>query len=147
VNTDYVKLHGDGKKQILADILKGRIYACFYGRLSESHFNQGQTILDTMFALLNTLELSQIDYLLDLRFGLPFSKRVLELWVGKAEEVLTKYPKLNVVRISDEQSPLWLQISTIQGLLDQYEGRIIGVFKTREEADAYLDELRGHTIA
>ena len=142
---DYVKPYGDGKKQISADILKGRVYACFYGPLSESHFNQGQTILDTTFALLDSLKHPEIDYLLDLRFGLPFSERVLELWIGKAVEVLTKYPKVNVVRISDEHSPLWIQISTIQELLDQYEGRIIGVFKTREEADAYLDELRGHT--
>ena len=127
------------------NIQKCRVYARFNGSLSEPHFNQGQRVLDYAFALLNAMQVPHIDYLFDVRFGLPFSEKVLELWIYKAVEILDKYPKLNVVRISDDYSPLWEQLSTIQRLLDQYEGRIIGVFKTKEEADAYLDELRGHT--
>ena len=142
--SEYVEFYGDGKKQISADVKRGRVYARFHGALSESHFNQGQKVLDSTFAFLNSMKHAQIDYLLDLRFGLPFSERVLKLWVHKAVETLNKYTKLNVVRISDDHSPLWRQISTIQGLLDQYEGRVIGAFKTKEEADAYLDELRGY---
>ena len=144
--SDYAKLYANGKKQIAVNLPKSRVYARFHGNLSESHFNQGQGILDSAFALLNAMQVSHIDYLLDLRFGLPFSERILDLWVRKADEILTKHPNLNVVRISDDNSSLWQQLSSIQRLLDQYEGRIIGIFKTKEEADAYLDELRGYDL-
>jgi hypothetical protein len=143
--SEYAKLYVDGKKEISVNILKYRIYARFHGDLSESHFNQGQRILDSAFALLNAMQVPRIDYLFDLRFGLPFSEKVLELWIYKAVEMLDMYPKLNVIRISDDDSPLWQQISAIQGLLNQYEGRIMGVFKTKEEADVYLDGLRGYS--
>jgi hypothetical protein len=147
VATEYAKLYVDGKKEISINLQKCRVYARFHGDLPEPHFNHGQRILDSAFSLLNAMHVSHIDYLLDLRFGLPFSDTVFELWKNKAFELLTKYPRLNPVRISDEDSPLWLQISTIQELLNQYEGRVIGVFKTKEEADAYLDKLRGYTSA
>jgi hypothetical protein len=142
--SEYVDFYSDGKKQISANVRKSRVYARFHGALPEPHFIQGQKVLDSTFAFLNGMKHPHIDYLLDVRFGLPFSERVLELWVHKAVETLTMYPKLNVVRISDDHSSLWQQLSSIQRLLDQYEGRIIGVFKTKEEADAYLDELRGY---
>jgi hypothetical protein len=143
--SDYVKFYGNGKKEISVNIQKARVYARFHGELPEPHFSQGQKVLDSAFAFFNTMNVPQIDYLLDVRFGLPFSEKVLKLWAHKAVETLNKYPKLNIVRISHDDSPLWGQISAIQGLLNQYEGRIIGVFKTKEEADVYLDELRGYT--
>jgi hypothetical protein len=143
--TEYVKLYADGKKEISLNIQKGRIYARFNGSLSESHFNQGQRVLNSAFALLAAMEFSHIDYVLDLRFGLPFSEAVLKLWKEKGFQTHEKYPQLRVAAISEEQSPLWVQISEQQELLDRFEGRTIAVFKTREEADTSLDRLRGYT--
>jgi hypothetical protein len=143
--SEYVKFYGNGKKEISVNIQKGRVYARFHGDLPEPHFHQGQKVLESVFVFFNTMNFPQIDYLLDLRFGFPFSEKVLELWVHNAVETLNKYPKLNVVRISDDDSPLWQQISKLQGILGQYEGRIMGVFKTKEEADVYLDGLRGYS--
>ena len=91
--SEYVDLYGDGKKQISANIKKGRVYARFHGELSEPHFSQGHKVLDSTFAFLNGMKLPQTDHLVDLRFGLPFSEKVREFWVHQAVEILNKFPK------------------------------------------------------
>jgi len=47
--------------------------------------------------------------------------------------------------ISDEGSPLSLQILEWKELFKKYGDRILGIFKTQEDAEDFFDSLRGST--
>jgi hypothetical protein len=140
----YVSVHKIGDRQIFANTSKFRIYARLHGFISEAFFQQGQSALDAAVALLASLGPPHIDYLFDMRFSDPLPSDIFELWKEKALEILPKYPMVYVVGIAAKDSPLWLQISQWKELFDQHGQRILGIFGTPDEAEAFLDNLRGH---
>jgi hypothetical protein len=142
----YVLVYKSGERGILADMTKYRVYARFYGFMSEGIFRNGQAALDATFAILANLSAPHIDYILDIRSCEPFPKEVFGLWKEKALEVLTKYPQVYGLVVGGDQSPFWEQISHWRELFDQYGNRILGSFKIPEEAEAFLDKLRGYSV-
>jgi hypothetical protein len=143
--SDYVLVYKSGERGILADMKKNRVYARFYGFMSEGMFRNGQAALDATFALLANLAALHIDYILDIRASQPFPEGVFALWKEKALEVLTKYPQVYALAVGSEESPFWNQISQWRELVEQYGNRILGTFKIPKEAEAFLDKLRGYS--
>jgi hypothetical protein len=141
----YVLVYSSGETGILVDMMKYRIYARLYGFISEGMFRNGQSALDATFALLANLSAPHIDYILDVRGSEPFPEEVFALWKEKALEVLTKYPQVYGLVVGGDESPLWNQIFQWRELFEQYGNRILGAFKIPEEAEAFLDKLRGYT--
>jgi hypothetical protein len=141
----YVVVYKSGERGILADMKKYRVYARFYGFMSEGMFRSGQSALDATFAILANLRAPHIDYILDIRGSEPFPEEVFGLWKEKALEVLTKYPQVYGLVVGGNESPFWEQISQWRELFEQYGNRILGTFKLPEEAEAFLDKLRGHS--
>jgi hypothetical protein len=142
--SNYVEVYKSGEREILLDAGKLRVYARFYGFMSEGMFRNGQAALDATFAILAGLKSPHIDYILDIRYGKPFSDKVFELWKEKALELLPKYAQLYTVGVADETSALFTQISQWEQLFTVFEDRIGGIFKLPEEAEAFLDKLRGY---
>jgi hypothetical protein len=139
----YTIVHKIGDREIFVDTKKKRIYARPHGSLPEDLLRFGQSALDAVIAVFAVLEPPYIDYLFDMRFGEPLAEAPFKIWKEKALEILSKYPQVCVVGIAEEDSPLWLQISQYEELFRVYGNRILGIFKTQEEAEAFLDKLRG----
>ena len=139
----YVSIHKIGDRQIFANTSKFRIYGRLHGFISEGFFHQGQSALDATVELLASMGPPYIDYIFDMRFSDPFPSDIFELWKEKALEILPKYPQVHVVGVAAKDSPLWLQISQWKELFDQHGHRILGIFETPDEAEAFLDNLRG----
>ena len=140
----YVSVHKIGDRQIFANTSKFRVYGRLQGFISEGFFHQGQSALDATFALLASLDPPHIDYIFDMRFSDPWPADIFQLWKQKSLEVLPKYPQVFVAGVAAKDSPLWLQISQWRELFDQHGDRILGIFETPEEAEAFLDTLRGY---
>jgi len=138
----YVQVYKSGEKEILADMKKCRVYARLHGGMSQGVFLSGQGALDAALAVLAFLEAPHIDYILDGRSADAFPDEVFELWKGKALETLPKYPQLCVVGVYDENSAFAQQILQWSEIFEKYGSRILGTFKTPEEAETYLDDLR-----
>ena len=138
----YVSVHKVGDRQIFANTAKFRIYARLQGFISEGFFNNGQSALDATFALFASLNPPHIDYIFDMRFSEEFPGDIFQLWKEKALETLSKYPQVYVVGVTNQASPLWLQVSEWKELFEKYGDRILGTFETPEDAEAFLDELR-----
>lgn len=138
----YVSIYRIADGQILANIPKFRIYARLHGFISEGIFNNGQSALDATFAIMASLSPPHIDYILDMRFSDPWPHDIFQLWKKKALEILSKYPQVYAVGVTKEDSPLWLQISKWKELSKKHRDRILGTFKTPEEAETFLDKLR-----
>jgi hypothetical protein len=138
----YVSIYRIADGQILSNIRKFRIYARLHGFISEGIFHNGQAALDAAFALMASLNPPHIDYILDMRFSDPWPNDILKLWKKKALEILSKYPQVYAVGVTSQDSSLWLQISKWKELSKKHGDRILGTFKTPEEAEAFLDELR-----
>jgi hypothetical protein len=141
----YVLVYKSGERGILADMTKYRVYARFYGFMSEGIFRNGQAALDATFAILANLHAPHIDYILDIRACEPFPEEVFGLWKEKALEVLIKYPQVYGLVVGAEESPFWEQISQWREFFEQYGNRVLGTFKIPEEAEAFLDKLRGYS--
>ena len=139
----YVTIHKTPDREILANIPKHRLYARPHGFISEGFFNNGQSALETTFALIASLNPPYIDYILDMRFSGPWPLHIFQLWKKKALEIFSKYPQVHAVGVANEDSPLWLQISQWKKLFEKRGDRILGTFETPEEAEAFLDTLRG----
>jgi len=140
----YVSVHKIGDRQIFANTSKFRIYGRLHGFISEGFFHQGQSALDATIALLASLEPPYIDYVFDMRFSDPWPSDIFQLWKDKGVETLTEYPQVFVSGVAAKDSPLWLQISQWKELFDQHGDRILGIFETPEEAERFLDTLRGY---
>ncbi len=140
----YVLVYSSGERGILVNMMKYRIYARFRGFMSEGMFQNGQSALDATFALLANLSAPHIDYILDIRGSEPFPDEVFALWKEKALEVLKKYPQVYALAVFSDETPFWKQISRWRELFEQYGSRILGTFKIPEEAEAFLDHLRGY---
>jgi len=138
----YVSVHKIGDRQIFANAKKFRIYGRLYGFISEDFFYQGQSALDAVFALLASLDPPYIDYIFDMRFSEEFPRDIFQLWKEKALENLAKHPQVYVVGVTNQDSPLWLQVSEWKELFEKHGDRILGTFDTPEKAEAFLDELR-----
>jgi hypothetical protein len=138
----YVSIHKIGDRQIFANAAKFRIYARLHGFISEDFFRQGQSALDAAFALWAALDPPYIDYILDMRFGDRFPHDVFQLWKEKSVETLSKFPQVFAVAVTQDDSPLWLQVSEWKELFEQHGDRILGRFDTPEEAEAFLDKFR-----
>jgi hypothetical protein len=138
----YVSIHKIVDREILASIPKYRIYARPHGFTSEGFFHNGQSALDTTFALMASLSPPYIDYILDMRFSDPWPHDIFQLWKEKALEIFSKYPQVCAVGVASRDSPLWLQISKWKELFDKHGDRILGTYATPEEAEAFLDKLR-----
>jgi hypothetical protein len=143
----YVAVHKIVDREILANVSKYRIYVRLHGYISEGLFNNGQSALDATFALLSCLNPPHIDYILDMRFSRKFPRKVFHLWQEKSLETLTKYPQVYAIGVTNEDSPLWLQISQWRKIFEVAGERILGVFKKPEEAETFLDKLRGYARA
>ena len=76
----YVAVYKSGERGILADMKKYRVYARFYGFMSEGMFRNGQSALDATFAIMANLRAPHIDYILDIRGSEPFPEEVFSLW-------------------------------------------------------------------
>jgi hypothetical protein len=135
----YVSFYKTGDRQIFVNINKFRIYARLHGFISEGFFHQGESALDSVFALLASFNPSHIDYILDIRFCEEFPRDIFQLWKKKALETLAGYPQLYLVSITNKDSPLWLQISEWKELFEKHGDRIFGTFETLEKAEAFLD--------
>jgi hypothetical protein len=140
----YVLVYSSGERGILADMKKYRVYARFYGFMSKGMFNTGQAALDATFAIMANVGAPHIDYILDIRGSEPFPEEVFALWKEKAFEVLTKYPQLHTLAVFGDETPFWKQISQWRELFEQFGNRILGTFKIPEEAETFLDKLRGY---
>jgi len=138
----YVSVYRIADGQILGNISKFRIYARLHGFISEGIFNTGQSALDATFALMASLNPRHIDYILDMRFSDPWPNDILKLWKKKALDILSKYPQVQAVGVTQEDSPLWLQVSKWKELFEKHGDRILGTFATPEKAEAFLDKLR-----
>jgi retron-type reverse transcriptase len=138
----YVSVYRIADGQILANISKFRIYARLQGFISEAIFNNGQSALDATFALMASLNPRHIDYILDMRFSDPWPNDILKLWKKKALEILSKYPQVQAVGVTQKDSPLWLQIYEWKEFFEKYGDRILGTLETPEKAEAFLDKLR-----
>jgi hypothetical protein len=138
----YVSIHKIGDRQIFANTNKFRIYARLHGFISEGFFYSGQSALDATFALLASLNPPHIDYIFDMRFSEELPRDIFQLWKVKALETLSKYPQVCVVGVTNEDSPLWLQISEWKELFEEHGDRILGIFDTPEKAEAFLDDVR-----
>jgi hypothetical protein len=77
-------------------------------------------------ALFAVFEPPYIDYLFEVRFSEPLAQAPYKLWKEKALEMASKYPRVCVVGIAKEDSPLWLQISQWEELFQVYGNRIPG---------------------
>ena len=140
--TGYVQVYKSGERELLADMKKGRVYARLHGGMSEGVFLSGQAALEAVFAVLAFLEAPHIDYILDGRSADAFPDKVFELWKEKALEALPKYPQLCVVGVYDENSALAQQVLQWTEPFEKYGSRILGTFRTPEEAETFLDGLR-----
>jgi hypothetical protein len=138
----YVNIHKIGDRQIFANGTKFRIYARLHGFISEGFFCQGQAALDATFALWTALDPPYIDYILDTRFSDRFPQDVFQIWKEKALEIASKYPRVYMVVVTKDDSPLWLQLSEWKEFFEQHGNRILGKFDTPEEADEFLDKYR-----
>jgi hypothetical protein len=138
----YVSIHRIADGQILANIRKFRIYARLHGFISEGIFQNGQAALDATFALMASLNPPHIDYILDMRFSDPWPHDIFQLWKKKALEILSQYPQVYAVGVTEENSLLWLEISQWKELSKKHRDRILGTFDTPEKAEAFLDKLR-----
>jgi hypothetical protein len=118
------------------------ILSRLHGFISEGFFRQGQAALDATFALWAALDPPYIDYIFDMRFSDRFPQDVFQLWKEKALEIASKYPRVYMVAVTKDDSPLWLQISEWKEFFEQHWNRILGKFDTPEEADAFLDKFR-----
>jgi len=143
--SNYVLIYKSGERGILADMNKYRVYARFYGFMSEGVFLNGQAALDATFAILANLAAPYIDYILDIRASERFPEEVFGLWKEKALEVLKKYPQVYGSVVGADGSPFWEQVSQWREFFDLHGNRVLGTFKIPEEAEAFLDRLRGHT--
>ena len=143
--TGYISVYRSGEREILADIKKCRVYARIQGGMSQGVFLSGQGALDAVFAVLAFLQTAHIDYIMDGRSADAFPDEIFELWKGKALEALPKYPQLNVVGVYDENSRFAQQIFRWNEFFEKYGSRVLGTFKTPEEAEAFLDDLRGYS--
>jgi hypothetical protein len=141
--SEYVTVHKIGDREILVDVRKKRVYAKPQGFISESLFRYGQSALDAVFAILAVMEPNHIDYILDTRYCEALPEEELGLWKEKALELASKYPQVHTVGVAATDSPFWLQISQWKDLFEAYGDRILGVFETHEEAEGFLDKLRG----
>ena len=135
----YVSFHKIGDRQIFVNINKSRIYARLHGFISEGFFHQGESALDSVFALLASFNPPHIHYILDLRFCEEFPGDIFRLWKQKALETFAGYPQLYLVSITNKDSPLWLQISEWKELFEKHGDRIFGTFERLEKAEAFLD--------
>jgi hypothetical protein len=138
----YVCIHKIVDREIWASIPKSRIYARPHGFISEGFFHNGQSALDATFALMASLMPPHIDYIFDVRFSERWPHDIFQLWKGKALEIAAKYPRVYMVAVAEEDSPLWLQISEWKELFEKLGDRILGSFDTPEKAEAFLDECR-----
>jgi hypothetical protein len=77
-----------------------------------------------------------------MRFSDRWPDDILKLWKKKALEIFSKYPQLDAIGITGEDSPFWLQIYDIKVLFQKHRDRILGTFETPEKAEAFLDTLR-----
>jgi hypothetical protein len=139
----YVIVHKIGDREIFVDIGKKRVYAKLHGFLSEGLFRYGQSALDAVFAIFAVVEPQYIDYILDMRDSEALSEEAFKLWKEKALELVSKYPQICTVAVTETDSPFWLQISQWTELFELCGDRILGVFKTQEEAETFLNKLRG----
>jgi hypothetical protein len=142
----YISVHRIADGQILANIRKFRIYARLTGFISEGIFNNGQSALDAIFALMASLDPPRIDYILDMRFSDPWPNDILKLWKKKALEIFSKYPQVYAVGVTGKNSPFWLQIHDMKLLFQVHGDRILATLETPEEAEAFLDKLRNSEL-
>jgi len=140
---EYVIVHEIGDRTILVNSKKNRIYAKLRGSISEGLFRYGQSALEAVFAIFAVLEPRYIDYILDMRFSEALPEEVFTLWKDKALELASKYPQACMVAVADRDSPFWMQISGSKEIFQMHGDRMLGVFQTTEEAEAFLDKLRG----
>ena len=139
----YVIVHEDGGREILVDVRKKRVYAKLHGFVSEGIFRYGQSALDAVLAILKVVDPDYIDYILDIRYCEALPTDAFNLWKEKALELAYKYPQVSIVGVTAMDSPFWLQMSQCKELFDLYGERILGVFDTLEQAELFLDKLRG----
>ena len=140
----YVSIHKIVDREILVNVSKFRIYARLHGFISEGFFRNGQSALDATFALLSALSPLHIDYIFDIRMSEAWPQNILQLWKEKALEIFAKYPQVHAVTVANEGSPLRLQILEWKEFFQKYGDRILGIFKTQEDAEEFFDTLRGY---
>jgi hypothetical protein len=111
---------------------------------SRTFFRNGQSALDATFALLSALSPLHIDYIFDIRMSEAWPQNILQLWKEKALEIFAKYPQVHAVTVANGGSPLRLQILEWKEFFQKYGDRILGIFKTQEDAEEFFDTLRGY---
>jgi hypothetical protein len=140
----YVLVCSSGDSGILLDMNKYRVYMRVYSFMSEGMFRNALAALDATFAILDNLRAPHIDYILDTRGSEAFPEEIFALWKAKALEVLTKYPRVYRLLVRGDESPFWEQISQWREFFERYGNRILGTFRIPEDAEVFLDHLRGY---